>query len=167
MKRSYLILLLLFIPLTSFSQNISLQDVKDGGMKEGIVRKYLDQFDNLKNVEGIYNYSTNDPSITSSYKFLILFDDTDYLYKGLIMQARCVGCQNWRLGDRKFVLEESVLEGEFNFRWYQPGRRNKKGVKKSSDTYISGEGYEQFEGIQIKLEFSDGSEITLMKKYPK
>ena len=164
--KNILFTLVLFISFNSFGQSISLQDVKKGGWKEGIVRKYLDQFDNLKNIEGIYNYSTDNPSVTSSYKLLILFDDTDYVYKALIMEARCVGCQYWRLGDRKVILEESVLEGEFNYKWYQPGRRNRKGVKKESDTYLSGEAYEEFDGIQITLEFPQQT-VTLMKKYPK
>ena len=165
--KNLLFTLALLVSFNSFGQTISLQDIKNGGMKEGIVRKYLDQFDNLKNIEGIFNYSNNNPSIKSSYKLLILFDENDYVYKGLIMEARCVGCQHWRLGETKLILEESALEGEFNFKWYQPGRRNKKGVRKSPNTYISGEAYEEYDGVQITFEFSDMSEARLMRKYPK
>ena len=141
--------------------------LKKGLGKKGIVRKYLDQFDDLKDLEGIYNYSTNDPKVTSSYKFLILFDENDFVYKGFIMDARCVGCQHWRKGERKVILEESAMEGEFTYRWYQPGRRNRKGRKKKPDTYISGEAYEKYGGIEITLQFSNGYPVYLIKKYPK
>ena len=165
--KNILFTLLLLISLDSFGQAISLEDVEKGSWKEGIVRKYLDQFDDLKDLEGIYNYSTNDPKVTSSYKFLILFDENDFVYKGLIMDARCVGCQHWRKGERKVILEESAMEGEFTYRWYQPGRRNRKGRKKKPDTYISGEAYEKYGGIEITLQFSSGYPVYLIKKYPK
>ena len=77
--KNILFTLLLLISLDSFGQAISLEDVAKGSWKEGIVRKYLDQFDDLKDLEGIYNYSTNNPKVTSSYKFLILFDENDFV----------------------------------------------------------------------------------------
>jgi hypothetical protein len=165
--KNILFTILLLISFDSLGQAISLEDVAKGSWKEGIVRKYLDQFDDLKDIEGIYNYSTNDPRITSSYKLLILFDENEFVYKGLIMEANCVGCQHWRYGERKVILEESAMEGEFNYKWYQPGKRNRKGKKKKSDTYVSGEAYEQYDGIEITLQFTSGGNVTLLKKYPK
>ena len=165
--KNLLLTLLLLISLDSLGQAISLEDVAKGSWKEGIVRKYLDQFDNLKDIEGIYNYSINDSRVTSSYKFLILFDENDFVYKGFIMEANCVGCQHWRQGERKVILEESAMEGEFIYKWYQPGKRDRKGKKKKPDTYISGEGFEKYHGIEIILQFSNGFDVTLQKKYPK
>ncbi len=165
--KNILFTLALLISLNSLGQAISLEDVARGSWKEGIVRKYLDQFDDLKTIEGIYNFSTNNSTITSSYKLLILFDENDFVYKGLIMEANCVGCQHWIRGERKVILEESAMEGEFTYKWFQPGKRNRKGKKKKPDTYISGEAYEQYDGIEIKLQFSDGTIVTLLKKYPK
>ena len=160
--------LVLLISFSSYGQTISLEDVAKGSWKEGVVRKYLDQFDDLKTIEGIYNYSTNNPQVRSSYKFLILFDQTDFVYKAHIMDASCVGCQHWRRGETKIIFEESVDEGFFNIKWYQPGIRNRKGVKKKPDTFINGEAFEESEGAEIKIGGGQFGEtiIILSKKYP-
>ena len=168
--KNLLFTLLLLISFSSLGQAISLEDVAKGAWKEGIVRKYLDQFDELRTIEGIYNYSSNDPQIQSSYKFLILFDETDFVYRAHLMAANCVGCQHWRKGETKIIFEESVDEGFFNIKWYTPGKRNRKGKKKKPDTYINAEAYEEGEGAEIFIgggQFGDNIRVTLSKKYPK
>jgi len=165
--KNILFTIALLVSFSSFGQAISLEDVAKGSWKEGIVRKYLDQFDDLKTIEGIYNFSSNSNTTQSSYKFLILFDENDFVYKGLLMEANCSNCQHWRRGERKFILEESTMEGEYTYKWYQPGKRNRKGKKKRPDTHTSGEAYEEFDGLQIKLGFSGSVVHTLLKKYPK
>ena len=167
--KNLLFTLLLLISFSSLGQAISLEDVAKGAWKEGIVRKYLDQFDELRTIEGIYNYSSNDPQIQSSYKFLILFDETDFVYRAHLMAANCVGCQHWRKGETKIIFEESVDEGFFNIKWYTPGKRNRKGKKKKPDTYINAEAYEEGEGAEIFIgggQFGDYRRDTLSKKYP-
>ena len=167
--KNLLFTIALMISFSSFGQVISIDDVANASWKEGIVRKYLDQFDDLKTIEGIYNYSSNNPQIQSSYKFLILFDETDFVYRAHLMAASCVGCQHWNLGETKIIFEESVDEGFFNIKWYTPGRRNRKGKKKKQDTYINAEAYEEDEGAQIFIgggQFGDNRIDTLSKKYP-
>ena len=164
------LLLFLIIPFLGFSQ--SFERVKKDGWSLPSVRAYIDarisSDSPLKPLEGIYNYSSDNPNITSQYKFAIFYYPDEYVFKGHIMEARCVGCQNFRRGDVKLVLEESVMEGEFSYKWYQPGRRNKKGeLKKSHYVSATGNAYEEFDYTQVGLDFRDGSKVQLLKIYPK
>ena len=165
MKR--ILIIILVLPILSFSQTskINKWDLRT-------VRSYIDMRNNSDNPllpeEGIYNYSTDDPRITSQYKFAIFYYPEEYVFKAHLIEARCVGCQNWRIGEVKLVLEESVMDGEYSFKWYQPGRRNKKGkLKKPHYVAVTGNAYEEYDHTQIVLEMRGGFKVQLLKQYPR
>ena len=161
--KKILFTLALLVSFGSFGQ--SFQDLKDSSFKEGIVRKFLDNKDELKPLEGIWNFSSSNPAIKSAYKILILFNENEFEYQGIIMDGRCDGCQKWWISkaEIKFTLEESV-GGEYNYKWFSPSKRNKKGIRKKPNAYLSGVAYEEGENL-ITLEFA-GTNNYFHKKYP-
>ena len=162
------LLLFIFIPLFGFSQ--SFDRVKDSWTVPSVIA-YIDARNSsdapLKPTEGIYNFSTNRPNITSQYKLVIFYYPDEFVYKAHIMEAKCYRCDNFKRGDVKIVLEESAMDGEFSYKWYSPGKRNKKGeLKKPHRVFSTGNAYEELDYLQIILEWSSG-EDQLLKQYPR
>jgi len=120
---------------------------------EKSIRDYLDlRKGDLEDYEGIYRYTSSNPSNTSQYKFLILKED--YVYYGFIMEANCVGCQNWTRGDSKFEMTEGAVPNLFDVSWGFPEKEKRRDLK----IIFTGD----FEGGVLK-----NNEISLLKLYPK
>tara|TARA_B110000211_G_C14014511_1_gene524743 strand:+ start:76 stop:1368 length:1293 start_codon:yes stop_codon:yes gene_type:complete len=118
--------------------------------KESVVRDFLDSKINLDNNEGIYRYQNNDPSVASQYKFLILKDG--YKYNGYLMDALCAGCQDWEIGDVKFVMSEGAVKGLFDVEW--------KRLKRNNHQFIF---FSELDGGLI----TNKNNLSLIKLYPK
>ena len=142
-----LILLLLFIPLVSFGQDVPTS------FDEKTVRSFFDNRDNIDKYEGIYRYSNSNPSVSSQYKFAII--KKDYRYGGYIMEANCVGCKHWNIGSVKFIMTEGAVDDLFDVSWKFP----KKEKRRDSKLIFTGE----FNGGIIK----DNGGLSLLKLYPK
>lgn len=120
---------------------------------EKSVRDYLDSRESeLEDFEGIYRYSSSVPNNSSQYKFLIL--KYDYIYYGFLMEANCIGCQNWTIGDFKFEMTEAAVDNLFDVSWRYPEQNRRRADKLT----FSGD----YGGGILK-----GSQINLLKLYPK
>lgn len=117
---------------------------------ENSVRNYFDSKENINQFEGIYRYTTNSQT-SSQYKFAII--KSGYTYSGHIIEASCVGCQRWTIGDVKFQMNEGFTEGIFDVSWKFPKAENRRDSK---FIFTS-----EYNGGLIK-----GDGISLMKLYP-
>ena len=120
---------------------------------EKSIRKYIDSLDKIGSYEGIYRYSALNSKISSQYKFLIL--KNDFTYNGYIIEANCVGCQRWKLGNIKFTMNEGAVDGLFDVTWKYPKGENRREEK----FILTGE----YNGGLLK----SGSNFSLIKLYPK
>ena len=144
-----------YFPTDSNKRNtvLSLFEDKFDINSEKSIRDYLDLRElELEDFEGIYRYSSSVSANTSQYKFLIL--KYDYIYYGFLVEANCVGCENWTVGDFKFEMTEAAVPNLFDVSWRYPDKERRRADKLS----FSGD----YNGGILK-----GSQITLLKLYPK
>ena len=119
------------------------------------LRNFIDSRKDLKPIEGIYRYSN--PTTTSQYKFLIVYDKDSYKYNAHIISAYCIGCENWDAGDVKAELIEGAIPTILDVTWAYP--RDKRGKRPQSHQLIF---TSEYDGALI-----EGGDISLIKLYPK
>lgn len=117
---------------------------------EKSIRNCLDTMSNLDKYEGIYTFTST--KTQAQYKFVIL--KNNFIYYGYIIEANCVGCNYWNIGDIKFKMSEASIEGLFDVTWKFPKAENKRDEK--------GLLYSELNGGLLK---SDN--MSLIKLYPK
>ena len=144
-----LLFLILFIPIIFIGQNIN---NIPSSFEEDYIRNLFDLREDIDKYEGIYRYSSTSPQVTSQYKFAII--KSGYKYKGYIMEANCIGCQKWKIGNIKFVMTEGAVEGLFDVSWKFP----KAEKRRDSKFIFTGE----YNGGLLK-----GTGVSLIKLYPK
>lgn len=94
---------------------------------EVTVRRFLDDKKEIDICEGLYRFTTKKSKNYSQYKFLIL--KKDFNYYGFIVEANCVGCQNWKIGSVKFKMTEMAVDGFFDVSWKYPKKDKKRDEK--------------------------------------
>jgi len=117
---------------------------------ENSVRNYFDSKKSINKYEGIYRYTNSNTS--SQYKFAII--KSGYEFKGHIIEASCIGCQNWTIGDVKFTMNQGAVDDIFDVSWKFP----KTEKRRDSKFILTG----KYNGGIIS-----SSDISLMKLYPK
>ena len=119
---------------------------------EAVVRDFLDAKKDLEPLEGLYRYVPKDSRNSSQYKFLILKED--FTYFGFIVEANCVGCQNWKVGDVKFKMTEGAVSEILDVSWKYPVQERKRDEKIILTSKVGGN-------------LLESSNISLLKLYPK
>ena len=119
---------------------------------EIVVRDFLDSKNKLELYEGLYRYVSKSSNVESQYKFLILKED--FTYYGFIVEANCIGCQNWKVGDVKFKMNEGAISEILDVTWKYPVQERKRDKKIILTSKVSGN-------------FLESSTFSLLKLYPK
>ncbi|MDB2661383.1 serine protease, partial [Flavobacteriaceae bacterium] len=141
-----------YIPL-KFKKDTSYGNLKlPSSFDEAVIRDFLDTKKDLEPFEGLYRYVPKDSKISSQYKFLIL--KKDFTYFGFIVEANCVGCQNWKNGDVKFKMTEGAVSEILDVSWKYPVQERKRAEKIIFTSKVGGN-------------LLEGSNISLLKLYPK
>ena len=119
---------------------------------EVVVRDFLDTKKDLEPLEGLYRYVPKDSRNSSQYKFLILKED--FTYFGLLAEANCVGCENWRIGNVKFKMVEGAVKEILDVTWKYPPQERKRDGKIIMTSKVGGN-------------LLDSNTFSLIKLYPK
>jgi S1-C subfamily serine protease len=119
---------------------------------EAVIRDFLDTKKDLEPLEGLYRYVSKDSRIQSQYKFLILKEDFNYF--GFIVEANCVGCENWVIGDVKFKMTEGAVSEILDVTWKYPSQQRRREDKIIMTSKVGGN-------------LLESSNFSLLKLYPK
>ena len=87
---------------------------------EYLIKQYLDSTDS--DIEGIYRVKKD--GRTEQYKLAVIEIENDKS-TGIILDARCVGCQYWTIGDTKASFEPMAMDGFYDVTWHFPDRQDK------------------------------------------
>ena len=135
-----------YVPL-KFKKDTSYGNLKlPSSFDEAVIRDFLDTKKDLEPFEGLYRYVPKDSKISSQYKFLIL--KKDFTYFGFIVDANCVGCQNWKIGDVKFKMTVGAVSEILDVSCKYPIQQRKRAEKIIFTSKVSGN---LLEGSNISL----------------
>ena len=155
-----------FISSSEYDTNGSPILKKNERSNEIAIRKFLDnkaEAGKILPIEGIYDYSGEG----GEYRIAIIKNETSL--DGIILEARCVGCQKFTKGDILAEFEESSVDYIYTVKWNKY-RQKKNGYGYYIDSWEKI--YERFEAtlneqgniLSVNLNNSNGSFIKL---YPK
>jgi len=121
----------------------------DNRTNEYLIKQYLDSTDS--EIEGVYRVKKD--GLTEQYKLAVIEIENDKTV-GVILDARCVGCGYWKIGDTKASFEPMAMDGFYDVTWHFPDRQNKL-----DENYMT-----EYEGKGLLYRFNG---FSMVKIYPK